>query len=313
MAIRTYRPGDEAAQVGIYNEAAADLPKFKPATLDEVRRRNASADFDATARYYAEVNGRVVGYAGFHRNGRVGFPWCREGHEDQAEPLFLAVLQAMRERGMRAAFAAYRGDWPAQCEFFTTRGFRLAREMVNFVLDLADMPTPAAIAPSNFAPLAPRDVPAILGLCPQALRVHATEELERHLLHNPYFKPESAFVLRGRTDDARLAVGLVVCNAGYADPKQLDANMPCFRLGAFGTEGMSVKRVTGLFSFLARPGKDANPLALSLMSEAAYRLRDTELDCLAAQAPSDVPHLLRFYQQFFRRQGAFPVFERDLG
>jgi hypothetical protein len=185
--------------------------------------------------------------------------------------------------------------------------------MVNFVLDLADMPTPAAIAPSNFAPLAPHDVPAILGLCPQALRVHATEELERHLLHNSYFKPESAFVLRGRTDDAPLAVGLVVSNAGYADPKQLDANMPCFRLGAIGTEGMSVKRVNGLFSFLTRPGKDANPLALSLMSEAAYRLRDTELDCLAAQAPSDVPHLLRFYQQFFRRQGAFPVFERDLG
>lgn len=313
MAIRVYRPGDEAAQVSIYNEAAGALPKFKPATLDELRRRFVAADFDATTRYYAEVNGRVVGYAGFHRNGRVSFPWCRKGHEDQAEALFLAVLAALREQGTRTAFAAYRGDWPAQCEFFTTRGFRLAREMVNFVIDLADMPTPAAIAPSNFSPLLPGDVPAILGLCPQALRVHATDDLERHLLHNSYFKPDSAFVLRGRTDDAPLAVGLVVSTAGYADPKQLDSDMPCFRLGAFGTEGMSVKRVNGLFSFLTRPGKDANPLALSLMSEAAFRLRDTDLECLAAQAPSDVPHLLRFYQQFFRRQGAFPVFERDLG
>jgi hypothetical protein len=313
MAIRTFRPGDEAAQVSIYNEAAAELPKFKPATLDELRRRIVGADFDATARYYAEVNGRVVGYAGFHRNGRVNFPWCRKGHEDQAEALFSAVLTAMRERGMRTAFAAYRGDWPAVCEFFTARGFRLAREMVSFVLDLADMPTPAAIAPSNFSPLTPGDVPAIAGLCPQALRVPATDELERHLLHNPYFKPESAFVLRGRTDDALLAVGVLVSSAGYADPKQLDANMPCFRLGAFGTEGMSVKRVNGLFSFLTRPGKDANPLALSLMSQAAFRLRDMDQDCLAAQAPSDVQHLLRFYQQYFRRQGAFPVFERDLG
>ena len=35
MTIRTFQPGDDVAQVGIYNEAAGDLPKFKPATLDE--------------------------------------------------------------------------------------------------------------------------------------------------------------------------------------------------------------------------------------------------------------------------------------
>jgi len=75
---------------------------------------------------------------------------------------------------------------------------------------------------------------------------------------------------------------------------------------------MAVKRVNGLFSFLTTPGKDANPLALSLMSEAAHRLHETDMDCLSAQVPSDVPHLLRFYQQYWRRQGAFPVFESEL-
>src|SRR5262245_48741324 len=135
MGIRTFRPGDEAAQVGIYNEAAADLPKFKPATLDEVRRRGRAPDFDPSGRFVADVNGRPVGYAGFHRNGRVSFPWCRKGHEDQSEPLFQAVLQAMQARRMHKAFAAYRADWRTQCEFFTAHGFRLAREMVNFVID----------------------------------------------------------------------------------------------------------------------------------------------------------------------------------
>src|SRR5262245_55319549 len=139
MAIRTFRLGDEVAQVGIYNEAAGELPKFKPATLDEVRRRNAAGDFDPATRFYAEVNGRVVGYAVFHTNWRVSFPWCRKGQEGQAEPLFSAVLQAMQARGMRQAFAAYRGDWPTVSDFFTARGFRLAREMVNFVIDLADL------------------------------------------------------------------------------------------------------------------------------------------------------------------------------
>ena len=128
MAIRNFRPGDEAAQVSIYNEAASALPKFKPATLDEVRRRNAASDFDPMTRFFAEVGGRQVGYASFQRNGRVSFPWCRPGNEDQAEPLFLTLLQTMRTRGFRRAFAAYRADWPAQCEFFTARGFRPDRQ-----------------------------------------------------------------------------------------------------------------------------------------------------------------------------------------
>jgi hypothetical protein len=218
----------------------------------------------------------------------------------------------MQSRGMRRAVAAYRGDWPGPSEFFTARGFRLAREMVNFVLDLADMPTPAAVRSSRCGPLQPQDVPAVFGFAPLALRAQTTADLEKHLLHNAYFKPESVFVLRGRVEDAPLAVGVLVHNAEYANPHQLDSAMPCFRLGAFGTEGMAVKRVNGLFSFLTRPGNDASAMALSLMSEAAYRLRDTDEECLAAQAPSDVPHLLRFYQQYFRRQGSFPVFEREL-
>ena len=42
------------------------------------------------------------------------------------------------------------------------------------------------------------------------------------------------------------------------------------------------------------------------------RLRQTEVSHLAAQVPSDAPHLLRFYQRLFRRQGSFPILERTL-
>jgi hypothetical protein len=88
--------------------------------------------------------------------------------------------------------------------------------------------------------------------------------------------------------------------------------MPCFRLGAFGTEGMQWKRLNGLFSFVVRPGRDVNPLGLELLTHAASRLNHTELGLLGAQVPSDAPHLLRFYQQLWHRQGAFPVLERAL-
>src|SRR5439155_5093241 len=106
----------------IYNEASAALPKFKAATLDEVRRRCKAADFDPGTRFFAIEDGMAVGYATFAANGRVSYPWCRKGQETQAEPLFAHVLQAMRGRGMTKAFAAYREDWTAQRDFFLAHG-----------------------------------------------------------------------------------------------------------------------------------------------------------------------------------------------
>src|SRR5205809_5977740 len=117
MTIRTYQPGDDIAQVSVYNEAAAALPKFKPATIDEVRRRVRAADFDAGARFYAVEDSKVVAYATFQTTGRISFPWCRKGKEQWAEPLLERVLQTMKDRGQQTAWAAYRADWPTVREF----------------------------------------------------------------------------------------------------------------------------------------------------------------------------------------------------
>ena len=312
MTIRTFTAGDDAAQVSIYNEAAADLPKFKPATLDELRRRLRGSDFDPATRFFAVEGGRPVGYASFHLNGRVNFPWCRKGREQWAEPLFDAVLGAMRARGLPAAFAAYRADWPAQCEFFLAHGFTPAREMVNFVMELTDMPTPSARPAVAVGPLTADDVPAVYALTPKLFRVRDAAELGRHLLENPYFSPESVSVLRSRADGEPIGVGVLVENGAYADPKQIDAAMPCFRLGAVGTESMQTKRVNGLFSFAAAEGRDLNVIGLDLLGHAARRLQDTETSTFGAQVASDAPHLLRFYKQYFRRQGSFPIYQCPL-
>jgi hypothetical protein len=313
VTIRTYKAGDEVMQVAIFNEAAAELPKFKPATVDEVSRRFQAKDFDATTHFYAEEGGRVVGYSSFHPgNGRVGYPWVLKGREAQQEPLFQAVLQEMRSRGRKHTFAAYRADWPNITQFFQAHDFRLVREMVNFVIDIVEMPTPAARPSLPFSQLRPEDIPGIRDLAPEALRVGTAAELEKHLFQNPYFSSDAFFVLRSRTGGMPAAVGVLINNDSYADPKQVDPFMPCFRLAAFGTEGMDCKRTNGLFSFLCRPGRDVSSMALDLMGHAAFRLEETSVAWLGAQVPSDVPHLLRFYQQHFRRQGSFPVFERTL-
>jgi hypothetical protein len=48
------------------------------------------------------------------------------------------------------------------------------------------------------------------------------------------------------------------------------------------------------------------------MGYAAYLLRDTEVETFASQVPSDAEHLMGFYSRYFRRQGSFPILERDL-
>ncbi len=312
MTIRTFTTGDDAAQVSIYNEAAADLPRFKPASLDEVRRRTLAADFDPTTRFFAVEAGHTVGYTTFNANGRVSFPWCRRGHESHAPALFEAVLTEMRLRQMTRACAAYRGDWPTIHDFFVKQGFAQVREMVNFVIDLADMPTPAAVPGHLLEPMTPADIPAVFALAAGVTRCPTPACLEEHLFRNAYFDGDSAFVMRSRTTADLLAALLLIMDNSYADPKMIDAAMPCFRLGAFGTEGMQAKRVNGLFSFVTQTGADTNRLGVELLAQAAARGYETDPGTLAAQVPSDATKLLRYYQQLWRRQGSFPVFEREL-
>jgi hypothetical protein len=309
--IRTFQPGDEAAQVSIYDEAAGHLPKFKPATIQEVQRRTRATDFDPSTRFYAQAGKDTVGYATFLTNGRVSNPWCRKGHESFTEPLFERVIEAMRARRIPTAFSAYRADWSDPQAFFLAHRFHKTRDMVNFVLPVVEMPTPAAGRLSSPAPLIPADIPAVLALVPGLLRITAPTALEKYLFHNPYFAPESLFTIRQPSSDALLGVAILIADATYTDPRVVDAGMPCFRLGAFGTEGMQLKRINGLFSFLA-PAGDANRIGVDLLAHAAHRLQQTDGEALAAQVPSDFPHLLRFYQHHFRLQGSFPILERAL-
>jgi hypothetical protein len=312
MKIRTYVPGDEEAQAAIYNEAANQLPKFKPASVEEIRRRCRAADFDPTNRLFAEVDGRPAGYIAFNPNGRLGYPWCLPGNSGAAEALLRTALERLKAKGAKKALAPYRGDWASVKEFFLERGFALARHMVNFVLDQVDMPTRPSSRKCPLSPLSPDDIPALRTMGNGVLQPLSNEGLCQYFFHNPYFAPASLFVARGRNTQEPLAVGILVANNDYANPHHVDSDMPCFRLGAFGSEGMQVKRINGLFSFLARDAQSKSLVGLDLLGHAASTLEDTDTATLAAQVPSDALDLRRFYESYFRRQGSFSVFERNL-
>lgn len=313
MNIRQFQPGDEAAQLAIYNAAAAGLAKFKPATIVDLQRRTQAKDFDPAMRAYAVENGNVVGYCAWQANGRVGYPWCLPGFESAAGPLIAHTLQAMHQRGVARAFTAYRNDWPAITEFFLKQGFTLTRQMVNYLLTFENMPTPSARVNSMITPAVIEDVPGIFALDPSVFRVKSADALKDALWNNPYFSPASLFVMRQRGDGKPLAAGIFITKADYADPRAVDAAMPCFRLGAFGAEGMTTKRIKGLFSFVTTPDRGVFSVGMDLLSYASNLLTDDdEIGCYAAQVASDAPALSAFYQQTFERQGSFPVFEKDL-
>lgn len=311
MNIRTFRPGDEVAQAALYNVAAFALPGFKAATAEDVKKRTRARGFDPGTRFYAEEGGQVVGYCTLDPGpGRVSAPWCRKGHEAAAGPLFDAALAAARERGLATVFAAYRRDWAPVLTFLTDRGFAVARDVVNYWADPVDLPTLVNRARLPIDRLRRTDVPAVAAMGRGLIRV-PDDRLESYFFANPYFPAEACLVLRA-PDGAPTAVGIGLESGTYADVKKVDPLAPCFRLGAFGSEGLSTKRVNGLFSFLVAAPASALTAGLALLSEVSQEMTEGTVTALAAQCPSDVPHLTAFYARYFKEHGRFPVLEKLL-
>jgi hypothetical protein len=310
MPIRLYQPGDEHSQARIYNAAAGSLPGFKPATAEEINRRTRSADPDQGSRFYATQNGEVVGYAVFGSNGRLSYPWCLPGSETLREPLLEAVLTEMSKRGLRETWAAYRGDWTPVLEFLRQHDFSQLRMMINYVAKREQLPDRDPDRPDrHIARLEASDLPQLMALAPDLFCDVLPRDLERFYWHHPFYNfPESLFAWKNGRGEI-LGVWLLVASDQFADPTKIDAAMPCFRLGAFGTERQRHKRVDGLFSCVFADASEAGAMLAAALRAQANRRMPTYL---AAQAPSDSPALCTWYDNFFARQGSFPILSRRL-
>jgi hypothetical protein len=309
--IRTFQPGDELFQAAVFNVAAFHLPGFKPAQAEDVRRRTRARGFDPTSRFYAVEGDQVVGYCTLEPDqGRISYPWCKKGFEDTAQPLFEAAVRSARDRGLTNLFTAYRHDWDAALRFFAGNGFATAREMINYCADPVDLPTIARRSNLPVSRLRRADVPALAEMGQGVIRLPA-DKLEQYYFTNPYFPVEAMLVMRSRDNEEPVAVAIGLEVSTWADVKKIDPLAPCFRMAAFGTEGLNTKRVNGIFSLVAKP-EHAVAAGLGLLSEATQEMTEGTVNAVAAQCPSDAPHLLSFYNRYFREQGRFPVLERQL-
>jgi hypothetical protein len=311
MPIRSYQTGDEHAQSELYNAVAGSLPGFKPSSAAEIAWRYQGADSDPGSRYFAVENDEVVGYAVGGPNGRISAPWCLPGSESYRDLLLQAVLNDLRNRGLTEAWVAYRGDWSPVLNLLREHGFINKRTLINYVADVLRLPSPEPL-PSNrlIEPLKQEDLPQLISLDPGLFTDVDSQDLERFYWSNPFYRfPESLFALKDGTGDKILGAFLLVVSDGFADPTKIDAAMPCFRLGAFGTERQRHKRVTGLFSCVFTGPSEGEVLlsrALALLAERS------SLTHIAAQAPSDAISLCGWYDRNFQRQGSFSILSRRL-
>jgi hypothetical protein len=311
MTIRSYQPGDEHAQARIYNLAAGSLPGFKPATAEEIARRIQASDPDPESRYYAVENGEVVGYAVFSSNGRVSCPWSLLEAKAVREPLLEAVLAEMRKRGLSEAWAAYRADWSPVLELLRQHDFVEKREMINYAADVSRLPSLDRLPPNRLvARLERAELPQSTALAPGLFAESDPRKLEQFYWENPFYDfSQSLFALKQGDTGKILGVCLLVVSDRFADPTKIDAAMPCFRLGAFGTERERHKRVNGMFSCVFADETEGERLLSAVVAPQARR---SGLTHVAAQAPSDAPALCQWYDGFFQRQGSFPIWSRRL-
>ena len=196
-------------------------------------------------------------------------------------------------------------------DFLREHGFIEKRTMINYVAELSRLPAPEPL-PANrrIEPLKHEDLRQLIALEPGLFADTDEPELERFYWSNPFYSfPESLFALKDGEHGKVLGAFLLVVNDRFADPTKIDSAMPCFRLGAFGTERERHKRVTGLFSCVFADQADGEVLLSSALASLDGR---SPLTHLAAQAPSDAVSLCGWYDRFFERQGSFPILSRRL-
>ncbi len=312
MRIRAYESRDAAVQAEIYNVAGRMLPSFKLTTPEEVERRSTERPFDPAQRFFAVDQDQPVGYCQYHPSGRISFPWCLPGHEEVRQPLLHAMLRAMKAKGYTHVFTAYRSDWEPVWEWFRGEGFTLKRTINNYFLDFNEMPTPSGRIGTPITPLIVEDLEELKRIGKGVVRLDDVAALRKHFFENPRLPHQCFFVERSRADGRPLAAASMILRPEFANISNVDSNMPCYRTGAFGMEGLPAKRINGLFSFLAEPNNNFFSLAYDLFSHAANLLDETELGYMVAQAPSDAPWLTSFYERHFKLQGAFPEYHRTL-
>src|SRR5262249_42473212 len=154
----------------------------------------------------------------------------------------------MKGRGFTAAWATYRTDWPPVLNYLRRHGFAEIRSMINYVAETSSFSVLDQLPPTRLVTKLKRDeLPDLAKLMRARLGKLDVETLGRYFWENSFYAfADHLLALKEAGSGNVRGISLLVVDDRFADPTKIDPSMPCFRLGAFGTENQRHKRVNGL-------------------------------------------------------------------
>jgi len=201
LTLRTIAPADRAAVIGIANRAFANARKFTRAELgdkladlafpggdDRSKGLEVASFLDKTPTQaiVAECGGRIVGFATWHVDGKLGTIGNNGADPDDHVPgtgtaMYRELLRIFRAKGCagaRVTTGLSEPFAPAR-KTYQKAGFRLGIESVTYYLDLDEPETPAPAADSGLTlrPIAPADHETVFDIAERAFANTRREKL----------------------------------------------------------------------------------------------------------------------------------------
>jgi hypothetical protein len=196
-------------------------------------------------------------------------------------------------------------------DFLRGHQFIQIRSMINYVAEKSRLPVLDRLPATRLVTNLKRDeLPDLATLMPASFGKVDVATLGRFFWENPFYAfPDHLLALKDADSGNLRGISLMVLDDRFADPTKIDSSMPCFRLGAFGTETQRHKRVNGLYSCLFVDEVDGDLLLAASLASISGKFT---LNYFAAQAPDDAPALCAWYDRHFEHQGSFPILSRPL-
>src|SRR5262249_8797105 len=128
--------------------------------------------------------------------------------------------------------------------------FRDKRQMINYVAEVEQLLPDTPLPPDRIVePLRPEEMGDLHALIPDIDPNDDARRFQRFYAENPFYDFSGQIIALKEAGTGRiLGIAHLVVESRFADPTQINAAMPCFRFGTFGTERERHKRVNGLFS-----------------------------------------------------------------
>jgi hypothetical protein len=305
LNIRGYLPSDEIQLAEFANRIGAAHSQWKPVTPSGLLRRIRTKLYDPAGIFIAEENEALQGYIITQPDGRIHSPVCLPS---TSEGLFTTAFERIRSIG-KCPFFLIDSTHTETIRELSSLGFEAQFDLFNYIQRLTELPTMYLRRSMTIEPIQEKDLADCTEIAPSNWG-WTVESIRNRYMNNHNFSQESIFLIRQGKQLA--GIGILVDDRTFPVANQWEGWNSGIRAGSFGVDHLLAEPMTGMFSILIAPGKDAVSIGLDLLGHANELISDDQLEVIAAQVRSDSPELKSFYDRFFRHQNTLTLLKKPI-